>query len=91
VRLDLFLKLAGTAKTRSLAARLITSGQLSLLSPSSGARLKPSHEVSVGERYRVERLAGYDLLEVLAIPAGRSLAKKDRSEYIKVEKSVDGA
>jgi hypothetical protein len=35
-------------------------------------------------------VAGFDLLEVLAIPEGRSLAKKDRADYIKVEKSPDG-
>ena len=86
VRLDLFLKLVGAAKTRSQAAHLINSGHLQLMTASSGSPLKPAHEVAVGERYRSERVAGFDLLEVLAIPEGRSLAKKDRALYIHVEK-----
>lgn len=90
MRLDLFLKLVGAAKTRSQAAHLITSGHLQFMTKSTGASLKPAHEVAVGERYRSERVAGFDLLEVLAIPEGRSLAKKDRADYIKVEKSPDG-
>lgn len=90
MRLDLFLKLVGIAKTRSLAARLVTTGRLQRLSESTGARLKPAHEVAVGERYRSERVAGFQEWVVLAIPEGRSLAKKDRADYIQVEKSPDG-
>jgi ribosomal 50S subunit-recycling heat shock protein len=90
VRLDLFLKLVGIAKTRSLAARLVTTGRLQRLSSPAGARLKPAHEVEVGERYRSERVAGFQEWVVLAIPEGRSLAKKDRADYIQVEKSPDG-
>ncbi len=88
MRLDLYLKLTGVAKTRSLAARLVTGGYLQAVnSPGvTAGRLKPSHEVQVGERYLVERAAGADHLEVLAIPEGKSLAKKDRALYLKVER-----
>jgi ribosomal 50S subunit-recycling heat shock protein len=91
VRLDLFLKLVGSAKTRSQAARLIVSGRIQAFSAASpAAHLKPSHEVIVGQRYRVERVAGWDLVEVLAIPPGKSVAKKDRPTYVKVEKTQEG-
>lgn len=86
MRLDLFLKLTGVAKTRSQAARLVTLGRLLRVPPPPGGRLKPSHEVSVGERYRIERAAGSDALEVLAVPEGQNLPKKDRPLYLKVDK-----
>jgi ribosomal 50S subunit-recycling heat shock protein len=83
LRLDLFLKLVGAAKTRSQATRLLQTGRVTLgVSP-----IKSSHEVSVGEKYIVQRLAGKDEYEVLAIPPGVSLSKKDRSLYVRVEKT----
>lgn len=91
MRLDLYLKLMGVAKTRSMAARLITGGHLQAVNAPGfvAGRLKPSHEVVVGERYQVERVAGADHFEVLAIPEVKSLAKKDRALYIKVVRPGD--
>jgi len=83
LRLDLFLKLVGAAKTRSQATRLLQTGRVTL----GDRAIKSSHEVAVGEKYVLQRLAGKDEYEVLAIPPGVSLSKKDRIHFVKVEKT----
>ncbi len=85
MRLDVFLKQVGAAKTRSQAARMVTDGRVKPGAPDARP-LKPSLEVAEGQTYRVERSSGEDLLAVLAVPTGKSLPKKDRSLYVRVEK-----
>jgi ribosomal 50S subunit-recycling heat shock protein len=85
MRLDVFLKLVGAAKTRNQAARMVSDGRVKKGVPDTRP-LKPSHEVVAGQAYRIERPAGGELLTVLAVPPGKSLAKKDRSLYVGVEK-----
>ena len=79
MRIDLYLKLIGAAKTRSQAARRVDNGRVRL--QGHAGTLKNSHEVTPGERYEVDKPAGTDVYEVLAVPPGNSLAKADRAKY----------
>ena len=77
----MFLKLVGAAKTRSQAARMVDNGRIRLVG--YGGNLKNSHEVTPGERYEEDKATGMDVFEVVAVPPGNSLSKKDRPLYVK--------
>jgi ribosomal 50S subunit-recycling heat shock protein len=76
-----YLKLIGAAKTRSQAARMVDNHRARLVG--YGGNLKNSNEVFPGERYEVDKATGMDVFEVLAVPPGNSLSKKDRPLYVK--------
>lgn len=80
MRIDLYLKLLGSAKTRMGAKKLCDSGRVLVLDKT----VKPSREILPGETLEIRYPQKTLSLKVLAIPPGRSLAKRDRVKYAEV-------
>ncbi len=85
MRIDLFLKLIGLAKTRMGAKRLCDLGKVLLGSQT----LKPSHETVVGETLEIVLPKKKVQIKVRAIPAGKSVSKQDRPLYFETLSSED--
>jgi ribosomal 50S subunit-recycling heat shock protein len=81
LRIDLFLKLTGLTKTRMTAKRLCEDQKVLL----GGLPVKPSHEVTGGEEIRILFPQKEVKARVLGIPPGKSLAKRNRHEFLSVE------
>lgn len=81
MRIDLFLKLTGLTKTRMTAKRLC-EGQKVLL---HGLPVKPSQEIIGGEALQILFPQKEVKVRVLGIPPEKSLAKRDRHEFVAVE------
>lgn len=77
MRVDLFLKLVGVAKTRMAAKRMCEAG----LVRRGDKPLKPSEEVLPGQALDLALPEREGRLRILAIPPGKSVARKDRSLY----------
>lgn len=76
MRLDKYLWAVRLYKTRSLAADACQNGRVKLVETTSqpigdGRELKPSHDVKVGERYRLNIDQLHKEIEVLALPPNR--------------------
>jgi len=85
LRVDLFLKLIGFAKTRMAAKRLCDLGKVT-----AGEKvLKPSHELTVGETLEVVLPKKKFLIKVQALPTGKSVSKQDRPLYFETISSED--
>lgn len=69
MRLDKYLWAVRLYKTRSMAADACQAGRVTL--SSDGRELKPSHDVKVGERYRLNIEQLHKEVEVLALPPNR--------------------
>ncbi|MGH7738994.1 MAG: S4 domain-containing protein, partial [bacterium] len=81
MRLDLFLKLTGFAKTRMTAKRLCESRRVLLF----GETVKPSRELVGGEELHFFFPQKEVKAKVLAIPPGKSVSKKERPLYVSME------
>lgn len=80
MRLDRYLKLSRLVPRRSAAKDLCDAGGVSV----NGQDAKAGREVRAGDRITV-RLASRELtVEVLALPAARSVAKADARELFRV-------
>jgi ribosomal 50S subunit-recycling heat shock protein len=77
LRVDLFLKLMGITKTRMAAKRLCDMGKVLL----QGKPLKPSHEIIRGDILDVFLPQKEIQIRALEIPAGSSVAKRDRRQF----------
>jgi len=77
LRADLFLKLVGVAKTRMAAKRMCEAG----LVLREGRPLKPSDSLLPGQALDLAIPEREGCLRVLALPTGKSVARKDRSLY----------
>ena len=72
MRLDKYLWAVRLYKTRSLAADACQCGKVRLAEGVGGEReLKSSHEVKIGERYRLNLDQLHKEIEVLSIPPNR--------------------
>ena len=85
MRVDLFLKLIGLAKTRMIAKRLCDLGKVL----SGDKILKPSHELAVGETLEIVLPKKKVRITVKTIPAGKSVARQDRPLYFDLLSSED--
>jgi len=75
VRVDLFLRVSGLLRTRTLAGRACDGGFVSV----NGRTAKPSTEVRPGDRISLVLPDGSPTeLTVDSLPAGRSVARRDR-------------
>ena len=84
MRIDLFLKLMGIAKTRMIAKRMCEKAQVLL----EGKPVKPSAEVKVGEILQILIPEREGKVQILEIPQTHSVAKHDRALFIKkIEKT----
>lgn len=83
-RLDKWLWCARFFKTRSLAAAAVSGGRAKL----NGQRVKPAHEVRVGDRLDITLDEDTIDLEVLALPARRGPAPEARACYRETPESA---
>ncbi|HVM32645.1 MAG TPA: S4 domain-containing protein [bacterium] len=80
MRIDLFLKLMGFAKTRMAAKRLCDAGRVLL----QGGPAKPSLELIGGESLHLLFSHKEIRVKVKGLPALKSVPKKDRPLYVYV-------
>jgi ribosomal 50S subunit-recycling heat shock protein len=77
LRIDLYLKLVGQAKTRMAAKRLCDTGKVLL----GGRTVKPSLDLQGGETLDLLFPFREVKLLVVEIPSSKSVAKSDRAKY----------
>jgi len=76
MRIDLFLKVTGLLKTRSIASKAIEAGAVRL----NGAAVKASCAVAVGSVISLVKPDGSGItLRVLSVPESKNVSRKDRS------------
>lgn len=81
MRIDLFLKVAGLLKTRSIASRAISSGAVQL----NGSRAKASAVVETGALIRLIVPDGSTVtLKVLDVPQSKNVSRKDRGSLYEI-------
>jgi ribosomal 50S subunit-recycling heat shock protein len=78
LRIDLFLKLVGVAKTRMAAKRMCEAG----LILRDGKALRPSDTIQPGQSLGLSLPEKSGRLQVLGLPPGKSLARKDRPQFV---------
>jgi ribosomal 50S subunit-recycling heat shock protein len=79
MRLDRYLKNVGIVKRRTLAKRLSDEGNVNV----NGRKAKPSTDVAVGDRIRVQigmQIAEYEVLNI----AERPIAKSKREDHARL-------
>lgn len=81
MRIDLFLKVMGLLKTRSLAAKAINSGAVL----QDGEPVKSSTAVMQDSTLSLIKPTGQKfLVRILAIPTSKNVSKKDRLSFYEV-------
>ncbi len=81
MRIDLFLKVTGLLKTRSIASKAIGAGAVEL----NGSRAKASSAVETGSVISLIKPDGSrTTIKVLVVPAGKNVSRKDRSSLYSV-------
>ena len=82
MRLDLYLRITGVFKTRTIAVKACRSGFVTV----NGAQAKTSSEVKEDDVIQAVRPDGsLQTYRVLKVPSGSQVPKKDRGEYITME------
>jgi ribosomal 50S subunit-recycling heat shock protein len=77
MRIDKWLSSVNVVKRRTVALDMIKSGVVSI----NGMKVKPSREVKVGDKVKIEYLKGAREFEVLKIPATKTVPKSKKDEY----------
>lgn len=81
MRIDIYLKLMGIFKTRSMSGKACKSGYVSM----EGRKLKPSHTVKTGDIIDIVKPDGScSSIEVLGIPETGQVSRKQRGEYHRI-------
>lgn len=81
MRIDLFLKVTGLLKTRSIAGKAIGSGAVEL----NGIKAKASSSVETGSVISLIKPDGSRLtVRVLTVPSSKNVSRKDRSSLYDV-------
>lgn len=81
MRIDLFLKVTGLLKTRSIAGKAIGSGAVEL----NGNRAKASSSVEAGSVIGLVKPDGSRItIRVLTVPSSKNVSRKDRSSLYEV-------
>ena len=81
MRIDLFLKVAGLLKTRSIASKAVKSGAVDLNSSAA----KASSAVEPGSVISLIKPDGSRItLKVLIVPATKNVSRKERSSLYEV-------
>lgn len=79
MRIDLFLRMTGVFKTRTIAAKACKSGFVTL----NGTPAKVSSEIREKDVIQAVRPDGtLQTYTVLKVPTGNQIPKKDRGSYI---------
>jgi ribosomal 50S subunit-recycling heat shock protein len=80
VRTDIYLKLTGIFKTRTVAGKACKAGYVLI----GGSVVKSSQEINRGDILEVVKPDGSALtIEILDIPSGKQVSRKERSRYYK--------
>lgn len=86
MRIDRLLCNLRVLRTRTMAAKLASSGHLRR----NGVRVtRPSHEVAVGDVLTIPSGAGVRLIEVLALPERRGPAREAQGCYRVLDHTLD--
>jgi ribosomal 50S subunit-recycling heat shock protein len=81
VRIDVYLKLVGIFKTRSVAGKACKAGFVSV----DDRAVKSSLTVLNGDLLKIVKPDGTRLtIEVLEIPTGKQVSRKDRQDYCRI-------
>ncbi len=81
MRIDLFLKVSGLLKTRSIASKAIGSGAVEL----NGSKAKASSSVEPGAIIDMIKPDGSRIsIKVLVIPSSKNVSRKDRGSLFEV-------
>jgi len=81
VRIDVYLKLMGIFRTRSVAGKACKGGFVSI----DGKAVKSSLSVQNGDMLNIVKPDGSELtVEVLEIPTGKQVSRKDRQDYCRI-------
>ncbi len=83
-RLDKWLWCARFFKTRSLAAQAVSGGKVHM----NGERVKPAHNVRVGDRLSIVINGADAELDVIGLPERRGPAPEARTHYAETPESV---
>ena len=85
LRIDRWLWCVRLFKSRSAAAEAVRAGRVRL----NGTRVKPAHDVKVGDAIAVEIGAGERDLTIAAIPVRRGPATEAAACYVETAESVE--
>ena len=79
MRIDKWLSAVNIVKRRTVAQDMVKSGVVFI----NDIKAKPSKEVKVGDKIRIEYLKGAKSFEVLQIPTTKTVPKSAKEEYAK--------
>jgi len=79
LRVDKWLSAVNIVKRRTIAQDMVKSGVVFI----NGIKAKPSKEVKVGDKIKIEYLKGAKEFEVLQIPTTKTVPKSAKDEYAK--------
>ena len=77
MRIDKWLSVVNIVKRRTVAQDMVKSGVVYI----DDIKAKPSKEVKVGNKIRIEYLKGDKSFEVLQIPTTKTIPKSAKDEY----------
>ncbi len=81
MRIDLFLKVTGLLKTRTIAAKAITAGAVEV----NGSKTKASSSVEEGAVISLIKPDGSRIkIKILQIPSSKNVSRKDRTSLYEV-------
>ena len=83
-RIDKWLWHVRLFKTRTLAADAVAGGRVKV----DGDRVKPAHDLRIGQLVSITRDAGTIELQVLALPARRGPASQAQTCYVETPESA---
>jgi len=77
LRVDKWLSAVNIVKRRTIAQDMVKSGVVFI----NDIKAKPSKEVKVGDKIKIEYLKGSKEYEVLQIPTTKTIPKSAKEEY----------
>jgi len=79
LRVDKWLSAVNIVKRRTIAQDMVKSGVVFI----NGIKAKPSKDVKIGDKIKIEYLKGSKEYEVLQIPTTKTIPKSAKDEYAK--------
>jgi len=79
LRVDKWLSSVNVVKRRTIAQDMVKSGVVYI----NGIKAKPSKDVKIGDKIKIEYLKGAKEYEVLQIPTTKTVPKSAKDEYVR--------